>query len=543
MTSQTEKFPYTRTALLSTGTFASNIAWSVFVIYVPLFIRRNFLAAFPDSPLVNFVVGAVMVLDNVAALIIQPYVGALSDRIWVKKIGRRMPFILIGIPLAAVFLGFIGTFETQFLWLLISICVYNISMAIFKTPVLSLIPDSLPESFRSEGSGMTSIIGGIGSITGLLLSAALYPIKSGLAFWSISVLMITCLVILIFSVREKKDQVVITEKQKPQENVFQYLRKRKNRPLLFALIAAFCCNSGYQVAETFMSSYTVTVLEFSENQANYVLATLGIMGIIVAFPAALVGKARGPRDACIIGAVIFSILSVPLAYFSLFDTGIIYKVFTLNSFEITYQFFIILFMVLLFGFSATIININLLVVIWDMASKSKIATYTGFYYLFVSTAAIISPLIAGIFFDLIELFFPVNGLQGIFLFVVIAYAIGAFSLFRVRSIQKSEFKSLSEDERSRIENKAKIRETLLLPLILFGFGARERPVKKLKKKLKDDRKLFARNFKEFVRDGDLEPGVFRDAMKELKSEQMEEIKELKKEIKEYKKDLRDLIDD
>ena len=47
--SDPKRFPYRKTALLSFGVFASNIAWSVFIIYVPLFIRRAFLNTY-DKP-------------------------------------------------------------------------------------------------------------------------------------------------------------------------------------------------------------------------------------------------------------------------------------------------------------------------------------------------------------------------------------------------------------------------------------------------------------------------------------------------------------
>ena len=47
-----------------------------------------------------------MTLDNIAALLIQPPVGAWSDRLR-TPIGRRMPFILIGAPIGAIVFGII----------------------------------------------------------------------------------------------------------------------------------------------------------------------------------------------------------------------------------------------------------------------------------------------------------------------------------------------------------------------------------------------------------------------------------------------------
>ncbi len=67
-----------------------------------------------------------MVLDNITAIIIQPIIGNLSNWIWIRKLSRRMPFLIIGIPFAALFLGLIGTFEEMFVLLLVAICGFNI---------------------------------------------------------------------------------------------------------------------------------------------------------------------------------------------------------------------------------------------------------------------------------------------------------------------------------------------------------------------------------------------------------------------------------
>lgn len=48
-----------------------------------------------------------MTIDNFAAITIQPYLGARSDKTWSEKSGRRMPYLLIGIPLSAFFFSLI----------------------------------------------------------------------------------------------------------------------------------------------------------------------------------------------------------------------------------------------------------------------------------------------------------------------------------------------------------------------------------------------------------------------------------------------------
>lgn len=526
-----QKFPYFRTMLLSFGNFSINIALSAYAIYVPLFVRRNFLAHYPNSALINTIVGIVMVLDNVIALFLQPAIGSLSDRIWVKHLGRRMPFIIVGIPLAAFFFGLIGTFEETLIWLLVSITFFNIAIALYKSPVLSLIPDFLPPTYRSEGSGVLSVVGGLSGILGLFLSAYLYKINPPLAFWAIGAIMMVCLLILIFTVREDPNKYVVS-KESPEgwTKILSNLRREKKPALIYALVAVFLNQCGYQVAESFLSTYTTTVLQFSATHANYVLGTLGLFGIVSAIPAGLLGKKLGARDATLIGVIIFALTVIPMAFFSLVSPDIVADVFQLNQFKIEPRFFLFLIWVLALGFSLTVISINLLVVVWDMASEKKIATYTGYYYLFAHSAAIISPLMAGVLFDVLESLFNIEGLQGLFSYVGVMYIGAIFALLKVRKIQKERELGLTEDELSILRKKAKKRATLLLPLILFGFGARKNPIKEKKKELKQDLKIFERGFREFLKDGDLSKKEFREAIKALKQEHKREIMALKREL-------------
>ncbi|NHJ84681.1 MAG: SLC45 family MFS transporter, partial [Asgard group archaeon] len=128
-------FPYGRATLISVGYFTNNLTWSAYNAFVPIFLTSNFtLLLGEDSHIINTLVGIVMILDNIASVLIQPYIGSLSDRTWVNKLGRRMPFIIIGLPLAAFFFGFIGTFHTTLWVLLVAVTGFNISMAFYKSP-------------------------------------------------------------------------------------------------------------------------------------------------------------------------------------------------------------------------------------------------------------------------------------------------------------------------------------------------------------------------------------------------------------------------
>jgi len=152
-----QRFPYLKSTFVSFGYFTNNLTWSVFNIFVPIFLSNNLEALLGNVPYINTLIGLIMILDNIASIIIQPYIGALSDRTWIPKLGRRMPFVIIGLPLAAFFFGLIGTFQSTMFVVLIGICGFNISMAFYKSPVMSLVPDLLPKEFRSQGAGVLNV--------------------------------------------------------------------------------------------------------------------------------------------------------------------------------------------------------------------------------------------------------------------------------------------------------------------------------------------------------------------------------------------------
>ncbi|HDD67503.1 MAG TPA: hypothetical protein ENG31_02645, partial [Candidatus Thorarchaeota archaeon] len=85
------------------GFFTTGVSWSVYNSYLP----ADFLPTFIKGDLQNTIIGAIMVLDNVFALFMQPYIGAHSDKTRTRW-GRRMPYIMVGIPIAATFFTLIA---------------------------------------------------------------------------------------------------------------------------------------------------------------------------------------------------------------------------------------------------------------------------------------------------------------------------------------------------------------------------------------------------------------------------------------------------
>jgi len=95
-------------------------------------------------------------------LLVQPIIGYLSDRTWSVKWGRRKPYFLIGAILSSIALFFVPHSPTLwmaagFLWIL------DASINISMEPFRALVADKLPESQRSYGFVVQTLIIGIGT--------------------------------------------------------------------------------------------------------------------------------------------------------------------------------------------------------------------------------------------------------------------------------------------------------------------------------------------------------------------------------------------
>ncbi len=95
-------------------------------------------------------------------LLVQPVVGYLSDRTWHPKLGRRKPFFLIGAVFSTLALLFAPYSPT--LWMAAgSLWILDASINISMEPFRALVADKLPDSQRSYGFMVQTLIIGIGT--------------------------------------------------------------------------------------------------------------------------------------------------------------------------------------------------------------------------------------------------------------------------------------------------------------------------------------------------------------------------------------------
>src|SRR5512141_2917681 len=190
------KFSYGKIFLLGFGFFGVSVIWGVYNAFVPIFLADKFHL----SPIV---VGFFMTLDNIAALFIQPPVGAWSDRVR-TPLGRRIPFILIGAPISAVAFGLIPMAAVLPLFVA---CTSTLLLraALWRSAVVALMPDISPSAFRSQANGIINFMGGVGTIIALQTGGILYKMSPSFPFWLGSGLVLLAALVVYLFIEEPKE--------------------------------------------------------------------------------------------------------------------------------------------------------------------------------------------------------------------------------------------------------------------------------------------------------------------------------------------------
>lgn len=380
------KFNYGKIVLLGFGFFGVSVVWGVYNAFVPLFLANTFKLA-------PAMIGFFMTLDNFVALLIQPPVGAWSDRLR-TRIGRRMPFLLLGAPLSALAFALIPIMAKAGILPLFVVCTSGLllSMAFWRTPVVALMPDITPSEKRSPANGIINLMGGIGAIISFLGGAALYKMNPSFPFWLGSILVILAVLMVLIFIREPKMPAVEQTKEQ-QVSLWKSLQEilhSEDKSALRILLAIFFWFVAYNAVEAFFSLYANKHLGLEESEGARLLGQLSLLFVLFAIPAGTIGARIGRRKTIQAGIALMALLLA-----GIFVLPIETLTTPLTKLPVLGVVPVIGVFLMLAGIAWSLININSLPMVVDMTVPEKIGTYTGLYYLFSTLAAIAGPNING----------------------------------------------------------------------------------------------------------------------------------------------------
>lgn len=354
-----------RTWLLGFGFFSISITWALYNAFIPFFLE-NYVQSIA-------VVGFLMTIDNYFALFLQPWIGNRSDRTRTRY-GRRIPYLLVGMPFAAIFTAIIP-FHTGLFTLLLFMILMNLSMSLYRSPTIALMPDITPENGRTKANGIINFMGGVGSIIAFGVGSMLYDLHRSAPFIAAGIVTLICLLVVSRSIKEERDGVNSEETRIPRIS----LKSQLDRPTLFLLAAIFFWFVSYQGVETLFTLYGKNYLGLSEKASAFSLTFFSVAFVLFAIPSGLLGKRFGKKKMIITG---------------------ICGLFVVFALVIFVKDLLMLRVVLLIGgmFWACI-NINSYPFIISTGKEESIGTRTGLYYLVSSLAAISSPPLLGQMID------------------------------------------------------------------------------------------------------------------------------------------------
>ena len=409
---------YKITFLIGLGFFTMGLMDPLYDTYIPIFLG-NYLKSMG-------LVGSIMTLDNVFAIFLIPIVSALSDRTR-TSIGRRMPYIIITLPLTAVFFASIPFAALKSLaFLVIAIFLLNVFKQSARGPVVALMPDTIPGRLRSEANGVINTMGGIAAIVGTVGLAKLIDLNvrlplfgenrvlfpSGdagaapsyvgkLPFIIAGLLVILATVLLFLFVKERKEATEKAEKKTTVKESLRMIAGAEDKSALFILISLLLWFIGYQGVLPFIGKYSKDILGTSEGTAALAAGMVAIAYAIFAIPSGIIAHKIGRKRMIRISLLCLTAILLVLFMHSPITTGLGF-----SSGATVYSFWGLMF---LFGIFWVSVITNSFPMLWQMATFGDMGIYTGLYYTFSQTAAILAPPVTGFIIDL-------SGFRGIFIF-------------------------------------------------------------------------------------------------------------------------------
>jgi MFS family permease len=311
--------------------------------------------------------------------------------------GRRIPFIIIGAPITAVAFGLIPIAAVLPLFVACTSTLL-LSAALWRTPVVALMPDITPSEFRSQANGIINFMGGIGAIIALQTGGLLYDMNPNFPFWLGSGLVLASALIVYLFIEEPKDY----EQTEEQPGMLASLREiftDADKSGLRILLAIFFWFVGYSAIETFFTLYATNHLGLTAGNGATLLSVLPLFFVLFAIPSGFIAGKIGRRTTITIGlialilmmvllyitpaaALLTGIAPLPLVGIPLVADGP--RMLTLAGV-----------LLIIGGIAWAFININSLPMIVDLTTAARIGTFTGLYYLFSTLSAIVGPNING----------------------------------------------------------------------------------------------------------------------------------------------------
>ena len=369
------KLNYKRTFLVGLAFFSICAFWQMYDNIIPLILKNTF--ALGDT-----VSGFIMSLDNILALFLMPLFGTLSDRV-----GRRMPFIVLGTAGAVLFSILLPIFDRPgaLIPFIIIMGLLLIAMGTYRSPAVALMPDLTPKPLRSKANAIINLMGALGNVyTILAIMLLVVEPENGRPnyfplFLAVAGLMALAILVLSLTIREKALRISDPEEEaapSPEPKAAP-LASPVRRSLFLILSSVALWYMGYNAVTTAFTKYAEVVWGQGVGQASTCLLISTVGAVLSYIPIGILSSRIGRKKVVLLGAALLALC---------FGAGAI------AAADFSVSLYIIFALV---GFAWAAINVNSYPMVVEISKSSSIGKYTGYYYTFSMAAQIITPILSG----------------------------------------------------------------------------------------------------------------------------------------------------
>lgn len=399
-----------RTFLIGFAFFGILLLWQVYDSWCPTLLTEIIKTRLgtADELEVQWLVGIIMACDNLAALILLPIFGSLSDKTH-TKIGKRMPYILVGTFVSAVAFPFIPLFFhlNKIGAMITMMAIVLLFMMMYRNPAVALMPDITPKPLRAKANGIINIMGYFGgafaTVLGMVFVLSKYLkgehnlMTIELPFVIASVLMVISALVLFFTIRENKIEEEIKEDLEEGERLAAIAdpvdddkpMSKANRIMLFAILGAeFLWFMSDNALGTYLNNYVFYAMGAATSNTSMMVIAGGVASVVGFATAGFIADKVGRKWTISAGLALTFIGLVLMCFIkasaTVLDSGM--KAFPK----------LLLVVWIIKGYGMALVHNCSFPMVVELCSSKKIGKFTGFYYASSMAAQTVTPVLLGL---------------------------------------------------------------------------------------------------------------------------------------------------
>ena len=399
-----------RTFLIGFAFFGILLLWQVYDSWCPTLLTEIIKTRLgtADELEVQWLVGIIMACDNLAALILLPIFGSLSDKTH-TKIGKRMPYILVGTFVSAVAFPFIPLFFhlNKIGAMIAMMAIVLLFMMMYRNPAVALMPDITPKPLRAKANGIINIMGYFGgafaTVLGMVFVLSKYLkgehnlMTIELPFVIASVLMVISALVLFFTIKENKIEEEIKEDLEEGERQAAIAdpvdddkpMSKANRIMLFAILGAeFLWFMSDNALGTYLNNYVFYAMGAATSNTSMMVIAGGVASVVGFATAGFIADKVGRKWTISAGLALTFIGLVLMCFIkasaTVLDSGM--KAFPK----------LLLVVWIIKGYGMALVHNCSFPMVVELCSSKKIGKFTGYYYASSMAAQTVTPVLLGL---------------------------------------------------------------------------------------------------------------------------------------------------